>query len=270
MIGHDQLERLAAMVPTPPASNGNRRSTSGEFDVDRWVTLHAERLHVARTSPWNGGTKWVLSRCPWNVDHTNASAFIVRLANGAVAAGCHHNSCAGNDWASLRSLVEGDADEPVAEDHDDDLPEIVVTFRHLRTNSADGLGALEHANAPVQRIFQQGGALVRLRLDDDHAPRVEPLTTDSLRGELDRVANFLRETQRGGVVPTDPPLPVVRDILTRPNYTFPRLRAVVEAPFFTRHGQLIVMPGYHRDPGVMLHLPPGLVIPAVPDEPSAN
>src|SRR5262249_30531397 len=59
-------------------------------------------------------------------------------------------------------------------------------------------------------------------------------------------------------------------ILTRPNYTFPRLRAVVEAPFFTRHGQLIVMPGYHRDPGVMLHLPPGLVIPAVPDEPSAN
>ena len=271
MIRRDQLEQLAATVPVPAATNGQSRPTGGAFDLDRWLEVHADRVHVARTSPWTGGTKWVLTPCPWDAGHMNESAYIVRFSNGAIASGCHHNSCAGNDWASLRSLVEGDADAPVAEDEEDDLPEIVVTYRHLRVNSRDALAALEHANVEVERIFQQGGALVRLRRDGhDHAPRVEVLGVDSLRGELDRTANFLRETKNRGEVPTDPPLAVVRDILTRPSHNFPCLRAVVEAPFFTRQGELIVTPGYHRDAGVVLHLHDGLAIPPVPNEPSST
>jgi len=106
MIRCDQLEQLAATVPVPAAMNGHSRPTGGAFDLDRWLEVHADRVHVARTSPWNGGTKWVLARCPWDAGHTNESAYIVRFGNGAIAAGCHHHSCAGRNWASLRSLVD--------------------------------------------------------------------------------------------------------------------------------------------------------------------
>jgi hypothetical protein len=34
------------------------------------------------------------------------AAYIVQHANGALAAGCHHNGCAGKSWSALRDLVE--------------------------------------------------------------------------------------------------------------------------------------------------------------------
>jgi hypothetical protein len=44
--------------------------------------------------------------CPWNSAHTNQSAYIVQLASGAIAAGCHHASCAEKGWHDLRDTVE--------------------------------------------------------------------------------------------------------------------------------------------------------------------
>jgi len=77
------------------------------FDPEQWIDEHD--LTVVRTAPYGkGGRKWVLERCPWNDDHTDTSAYIVQLPNGAVAAGCHHDSCAGNDWHALRDLLEPD------------------------------------------------------------------------------------------------------------------------------------------------------------------
>ena len=77
------------------------------FDPEQWIDEHD--LTVVRTAPYGkGGRKWVLERCPWNDDHTDTSAYIVQLPNGAVAAGCHHDSCAGNDWHALRYLLEPD------------------------------------------------------------------------------------------------------------------------------------------------------------------
>ncbi|NLG84180.1 MAG: hypothetical protein GX493_06155 [Firmicutes bacterium] len=47
-----------------------------------------------------------LNPCPFNPNHINDSAYIVRFPNGAIAAGCHHNSCQGKGWPELRSIYE--------------------------------------------------------------------------------------------------------------------------------------------------------------------
>ncbi len=142
---------------------------------------------------------------------------------------------------------------------------ISLLNRRLSEKSIDALRALAAANGSDPRLFQQSGALVRLRLDDE-APRVEILTADGLRGELDQAA--LWQAPNGTIA--DPPMSVVRNILALPSYDLPRLRAVAEAPFFTRDGQLVVTPRYHKTAETYLWLPPGLVIPDVPATPSVE
>lgn len=101
------LEQLAAMAPVPiqPAAlPGDRGLVS--FDIDGFLDRHQATLRVVRHGEWNGGRKWALSPCPWNPDHQNAAAYIVQHRSGAIAAGCHHNGCAGNGWPELRAMLE--------------------------------------------------------------------------------------------------------------------------------------------------------------------
>jgi hypothetical protein len=81
------------------------RARGDAFDLAAWIERHG--LDVAGPREWQGGRKWVFRVCPWNAAHTDRSAFIVERADGAIAAGCQHDSCRGNDWRSLRRLVEG-------------------------------------------------------------------------------------------------------------------------------------------------------------------
>jgi hypothetical protein len=110
-VPKDLLEALAALVPDPkPRSEGHsaqENSRAGGFDLERWITEH--NLPVVSSGPWNdGGKKWVLNPCPWNEDHDNRAAYIVQFRGGAIAAGCHHNSCADKNWHTLRDLYEPD------------------------------------------------------------------------------------------------------------------------------------------------------------------
>jgi hypothetical protein len=107
-VPRDCLEGLAAMLPQEPkrdpVRNGHMFTESG-FDLARWITDHG--LDVAFDGPWNGGGhRWILETCPWNEDHTNRSAYILRLPNGAISAGCHHNGCQGKGWRDLRGMYE--------------------------------------------------------------------------------------------------------------------------------------------------------------------
>jgi hypothetical protein len=82
---------------------GERRGVG--FDLALWITKYLP--DAEGPTAWNGGgEKWVLPVCPWNPQHTNRSAFVLRMASGAVSAGCHHNGCADRDWHSLREAVE--------------------------------------------------------------------------------------------------------------------------------------------------------------------
>jgi hypothetical protein len=106
-VPHDVLEALAAQVPeTPatPAGTGNGRKGGGDFDLPAWIAAHS--LPVRFRAPWgNGGRKWILSPCPWNPDH-DTGGYIVQLANGVPAAGCHHHSCRDKKWRDLWALYE--------------------------------------------------------------------------------------------------------------------------------------------------------------------
>src|SRR5829696_6496979 len=109
-------EKLAALATTRPSSPPDERRG---FDPDRnglkggdleeWIDHH--NVPVRQEGPWGrGGYRWVLEKCPWNA-HTDNSAYIVQLANGAIAAGCHHGSCEGYGWRDLREHYEPGAYE---------------------------------------------------------------------------------------------------------------------------------------------------------------
>jgi len=100
------LEQLADSHPALPLSAPKSGSGTGQnqFSIEHWIVDHD--MDVIGQSPWQSGRKWVFRTCPWNPDHTNRSAYIVQFPSGAIAAGCHHNSCAGNNWHALRDHIE--------------------------------------------------------------------------------------------------------------------------------------------------------------------
>jgi hypothetical protein len=107
VVSDDALKRLGGHAPEHLAGTSSAsciRTPGPLIDVERWIGDHA--LDVNGPRPWNGGKRWIFPVCPWNSEHRNNSAYIVQLANGAIAAGCLHNGCVGNDWHSLRDLVE--------------------------------------------------------------------------------------------------------------------------------------------------------------------
>jgi hypothetical protein len=104
----DLLEALAAKVPpeepAPHASGAHSNGRANGWDLEGWIAEH--NLPVVSRGTWNGGKKFILNPCPWNAEHTNRSAYVVQFASGAIAAGCHHNGCAGNGWHALRDVYE--------------------------------------------------------------------------------------------------------------------------------------------------------------------
>ena len=104
-VPRELLEHLASFVPEEPRPTKKQyKSGPRAFNIDEWITKHA--LDVQGPIPWQGGRKWIFPVCPWNSAHTNRSAFILELSNGALSAGCHHNGCQGRDWHALRDLFE--------------------------------------------------------------------------------------------------------------------------------------------------------------------
>jgi hypothetical protein len=300
-VSVDLLRTLAASVPQPPASAPLLGRVTGDpFDVDTWIALHD--LPVNRPLPWQGGRRWVFDVCPWNPDHRNRSAYIVQLPSGAVAAGCHHNGCAGRDWHALRDLTESDwherqngekraqgtrrrttreADsttkvgvapaertrqrgltvEPpdLAAPTSTDPPhaEIVINGRFMRDISADAVTVLSVANQAreVPFVLRRGTALVRL-IETTHGPMAEALQVASLRGIVDRVADFVTEKcDKDGemrVTPARPPGDVLNDILTLADPPFPSLAEIISAPTFLPGGRLLITPGYDAESGFLL------------------
>jgi hypothetical protein len=108
VVGRGELDVLSRKIPSPPP-RCHLRSEQGEFDLAAWMAENG--VPVEREGTWQrGGHKYVLSECPWN-GHTDNSAYVVRFADGAVAAGCHHDSCQGYRWQDLRKHYESGAYE---------------------------------------------------------------------------------------------------------------------------------------------------------------
>ena len=105
-VATDLLRSLAGSAPKEPRSIAGQPCTqSRSFDLTGWIQKHG--LQGMGPHPWKGtGQKWIFPICPWNQDHKNRSAYVVQHANGAIAAGCHHDGCSEHDWHALRDLLE--------------------------------------------------------------------------------------------------------------------------------------------------------------------
>ncbi|SDQ06788.1 hypothetical protein [Virgibacillus salinus] len=98
----EQLQQLANTLPKVPRNEVNE----GIFELEAWLEKYG--IKVSFKSPWQNGTKYVLDNCPWKEEHTNKSAYIIQFSNGAIGAGCHHNSCSQENWKTLRAKYEPD------------------------------------------------------------------------------------------------------------------------------------------------------------------
>lgn len=126
LVTREQLQAIADRVkPDPqkpdgggsPAATARLAGSRGHRGVGGGSAGFSEPFNIESAlcatgwtwrgpSPWQGGQRWVLHQCPWNSDHTDNSAYVVQFPNGALDAGCHHNSCQGNGWPEMRDLLD--------------------------------------------------------------------------------------------------------------------------------------------------------------------
>jgi len=97
-------QHLAGLFPKevePP----KRTKTGQAIDLPQWLSGHGIGYEER---PYQGGSLFVLDECPFSGDHKDG-AYAIQFPNGAIYAGCHHNSCGGGSqrWSELRERYEG-------------------------------------------------------------------------------------------------------------------------------------------------------------------
>ncbi len=110
----DDLTQLINMYPVQPSEPTKRNKTRTQeaveavrepvLDLAKWLT----RYNLTFTAkPYQGGTLFVLDKCPFSDAHTDG-AFAIQFENGAIFAGCHHDSCGSGRqrWPELRKRFE--------------------------------------------------------------------------------------------------------------------------------------------------------------------
>jgi energy-coupling factor transporter ATP-binding protein EcfA2 len=75
------------------------------FDLPSFLATHLKVKNGPRE--YQGGQKWELAECPFNPEHTNGSAVIMRSADGVIGFKCQHNSCADRHWRDVREKFAG-------------------------------------------------------------------------------------------------------------------------------------------------------------------
>lgn len=145
------------------------------------------------------------------------------------------------------------------------LPKIIITKKFLHQKSNEAIRILETANHPPF-LFRRSGSLARISLDEKDHPRIEAINDNQLRGILARCAYFLKETEKR-MVPTAPPMDLVKDILALGEWGFPPLEGIIQAPALRLDGTVLNVPGYDPVTRLFYINPPDLFVPAIPKNP---
>ncbi|SFN01699.1 hypothetical protein [Thermodesulforhabdus norvegica] len=155
----EKLQELAALVPRPQTEPRLTVQMGGMFDLQDFITRHG--LRVSKTKAWQDGTLYELETCPFNPEHKR-TARIIEFQNGALAFGCFHNSCSGNDWQALRRLLEPGSKEVIS-------PRSRHTNRSSKENSSRPEG--ESKTKPSQAdVLVHLGLKATLFHDEEHEP----------------------------------------------------------------------------------------------------
>ena len=267
-VDNELLQELAALAPKLPTGR-LEFDHKDPFDVDAWLTKHG--LDVASAGAWADGRRLILKTCPWNPEHTDRSAFIVQFPNGALAAGCHHDSCEGKGWPDLRDQVEPgwrklDHDQRSSNGGEHSCPSINVTDGDLKELTDQVWAAINRANNPPW-LFRQGNTIVRVNRDTDRQYYLDLVTDNRMRHHLARVARFYK-TKNDRTTPTYPPMPVTKDVLATPNPPLPPITRITRLPVYSASGQLQTTPGYCQAARIYLDPPHGFKLRDISENPS--
>jgi phage/plasmid-associated DNA primase len=107
VVSEQVQKKLIAFLPrtdSDPPVRAHMRAGWVE-NLAQWLSLHGIGFE-SRT--WNGGTLYRLDECPYSGGHKDG-AYVIQFPNGAIHAGCHHNSCGGGRqrWKELRERYDG-------------------------------------------------------------------------------------------------------------------------------------------------------------------
>ena len=121
-------------------------------------------------------------------------------------------------------------------------------------------------------LFARGLAGWRLSTEEEPGRHVITEVSDRiLRNRLTRSADFVL-VKSGKIVNCAPPMDMVADILAMPpiEWLFPPLLSFIEAPALREDGSLITLPGYDRASRLYYARDASLVLPDIPEEPTAD
>jgi hypothetical protein len=104
----EQLQTMADQLPRieEPKKKGKVSVKEKDFDLEAWLAKIGMKTRKGRWQ--NKADKYVPPVCPWNENHKNGSAYLIQFDGGGIAAGCLHQSCAHQNWETLRELLEPD------------------------------------------------------------------------------------------------------------------------------------------------------------------
>jgi hypothetical protein len=160
------------------------------------------------------------------------------------------------------------ADALCEDDGQADRPTINVSGETLTASTERAWAAVRAGNDPAE-VFGFGVPPVPVRVSRaGGTPSTQTLSEDRLRNRLDRAASWVKTTSKGDVVPIEPPLSIVRNMLADATYPLPPLLAITEVPTFAPDGTYASRPGYHAGAQTYYAPAPGFSMPEIEDPPS--
>lgn len=153
-VSKKQLQTIIDSMPKleePKKGKRRKKSTNSSFDIEKWIEEHGLKVSYS-ASFQNKGTKYILESCPWNSDHTDKSAYIIKFDGGGISAGCHHDSCSEENWETLRDLLEPDWKEKRKNNSNNDGEKVTQSDRliKLASDAEFFLNKIEEAYAAVE------------------------------------------------------------------------------------------------------------------------
>lgn len=189
------------------AKSDEFKDMTGEYisDMEKWLSDRGQTV-VSGPRPLYGteGKKWVISRCPFNHNHTGP---IIGLVNNRPIFRCLHNSCAAFRWKEFREKIDPNFKDPdtiyqrlkewcdgTAEECDPELLESAC-----RTGKAlSKIMARIKKDCPRPRVV-----LLEEQLKRKHREFLkDTLGENNDRGNLVGLINRTRKMQEEGIVPT--------------------------------------------------------------------
>jgi len=132
------------------------------------------------------------------------------------------------------------------------------------------LQALQDYNDPPL-IFQRSGGLVRFQDMKKDGFRLQELTGDMLKPEMGKMASFLKWDKKTKMYSASctPPTSLADGILAQMTWDVPQITGLVNAPVVRADGSLLLQPGYDAESGLYYCSANPLIMPQIPDSPTA-